>query len=462
MGNSYYVRIRGRINGPFEESKIARLIQQGKLGKSHEVSTDGHTWKDGGSLLHLFESLKPPTTTKSIKPIESEDEIQVDDSTVEPAPAIWFYAIGSERKGPINWPELQSKAGSGEINTNTLVWKEGMDKWLPAADISNLFKVPRNVTDSSSTQLGNKNNKSQISWGELLPALNVINDGSWSLAWVQCLAIALLFPLFVMEYQGIETLELSWVALTFSLYFSLLWTAFFYWCINPNRISPWRMTGVWLFTATLGIFCAIIVSMIIMPFMGDLITNPSEASFLKKIVGWSFGVGITEESAKLLALLFVASQLKAEKLPRTYCFLGVISGLAFGTIEAVSYTHGYVANHENSADPSSQAYGVFLFLLILRWLCLPLLHAVWAGISGYFLGLSYYARQNSWGWVFRGLMISAILHGIYDLGVGDKNYSWLAIASAAVSLALLVGYLRSESTLIERVSAYKPKAITIN
>ncbi|QEG35132.1 GYF domain-containing protein [Bythopirellula goksoeyrii] len=461
MGDSYYVRIRGRVNGPFDEKKLAELVQRGQLGRSHEVSLDGYTWSDAGSIAHLF--VKPKQTESPQKTIPKAQETGNRAAVLpqpQPPPAEWYYAVDGNRKGPVTWAALQSKASAGEVASTTLVWKQGMTDWLAAADITDL--INNSGKSISSSGIGSPNSTSAMSWGELFPVFGVLNDGSWTLAWVQCLAVALLFPLVALEYHGIETLELTWAALTFSLYFSLLWTAFFHWCIDPSRISPWRMAGVWLFTATLGMLGAVIGSMIVMPFLGDFLTNPSEASFLKRFVGWTFGVGLTEESGKLLALLVVASHLKVDKLPRTYCFLGVVSGLAFGTIEAVAYTHGYVAQHENSTDPSSQTYGVLLFLFMLRWLSLPLLHAVWAGLAGYFLGLSYYARHNSWGWVLRGVLIAAVLHGLYDLGAGDESYSWVAIAAAATSLALLVGYLRSEDTMIDRVSSYEPKPANVH
>jgi RsiW-degrading membrane proteinase PrsW (M82 family) len=125
--------------------------------------------------------------------------------------------------------------------------------------------------------------------------------------------------------------------------------------------------------------------------------------------------------------------------------------LAFGTIEAVGYTYVYVAKHELA--PST--YGTLFFSLMIRWICLPLLHAVWGGITGFFVGLSYHAPSGSWSWVVRGLIIAAVLHGLYDVGAVDKEYSWLAVTSAAVSLFLFVGYLRTEGTLISAVEKYR-------
>ncbi len=137
------------------------------------------------------------------------------------------------------------------------------------------------------------------------------------------------------------------------------------------------------------------------------------------------------------------------------------SGLAFGTIEAVVYTHQYVAANKLAESSDVDAYGMLVFSLMLRWICLPLLHAVWGGISGFYVGLSHHASERKWNWVAFGLLIAAVLHGIYNAGAVDKTYSWLTVVSAAVSLSLFVGYLRSEGTLIARVEQYRPSPASV-
>ena len=43
----------------------------------------------------------------------------------------WFYALGSEQKGPLEQAELEQLIQQGAITPATLVWREGMADWLP-------------------------------------------------------------------------------------------------------------------------------------------------------------------------------------------------------------------------------------------------------------------------------------------------------------------------------------------
>ena len=44
----------------------------------------------------------------------------------------WYYAQGSERKGPIDGGALKALADAGVVSSDTLVWREGMAGWEPA------------------------------------------------------------------------------------------------------------------------------------------------------------------------------------------------------------------------------------------------------------------------------------------------------------------------------------------
>ena len=46
---------------------------------------------------------------------------------------IWYYAIDGEQKGPIDAPELNLLIAVSTIGPQTLVWREGMTDWQPAA-----------------------------------------------------------------------------------------------------------------------------------------------------------------------------------------------------------------------------------------------------------------------------------------------------------------------------------------
>ncbi len=55
-----------------------------------------------------------------------------------PSPAEWYFAVKGERKGPVTLAELRAHLGSGTIPRETLVWKPGMDGWVPASSLSEL------------------------------------------------------------------------------------------------------------------------------------------------------------------------------------------------------------------------------------------------------------------------------------------------------------------------------------
>ncbi len=64
--------------------------------------------------------------------------------TSEPAPeparpgGAWWYALGTERRGPVSEPVVHDLVGSGVIRADTLVWREGMAEWAAAARMPEL------------------------------------------------------------------------------------------------------------------------------------------------------------------------------------------------------------------------------------------------------------------------------------------------------------------------------------
>lgn len=53
----------------------------------------------------------------------------------------WYYTVGSDQVGPVTFEELKRKAAAAEIHPRQdMVWQQGMDKWLPAGEIDNLFE----------------------------------------------------------------------------------------------------------------------------------------------------------------------------------------------------------------------------------------------------------------------------------------------------------------------------------
>lgn len=58
---------------------------------------------------------------------------------------MWYYAVGSEQRGPVSHEDLDRLATSGVVTLQTLVWREGMANWLAAGTLAGLLS-PLNPT----------------------------------------------------------------------------------------------------------------------------------------------------------------------------------------------------------------------------------------------------------------------------------------------------------------------------
>ncbi len=67
----------------------------------------------------------------------------------------WYYAVGSERRGPVDTVTFSGLVNKGMIQPDTLVWRTGMAEWQPwsviAPSVAGELVAP---TDSGSTALG--------------------------------------------------------------------------------------------------------------------------------------------------------------------------------------------------------------------------------------------------------------------------------------------------------------------
>lgn len=47
----------------------------------------------------------------------------------------WFYGKDGTQHGPVSDQEIGTLVASGQIDSNTIVWREGMPDWLPLAQV---------------------------------------------------------------------------------------------------------------------------------------------------------------------------------------------------------------------------------------------------------------------------------------------------------------------------------------
>ena len=57
----------------------------------------------------------------------------------------WYYATGGVQQGPIGIDELKARHAAGQIPANALIWREGMDNWIPWNQVPELAPTPEIV-----------------------------------------------------------------------------------------------------------------------------------------------------------------------------------------------------------------------------------------------------------------------------------------------------------------------------
>ena len=121
-------------------------------------------------------------------------------------------------------------------------------------------------------------------------------------------------------------------------------------------------------------------------------------------------------------------------------FYGLMAGIAFGVFEGVQY--------QTSINIRAD-YTTAFVLNIARLTSLPFLHAVWAGICGYFVGMAGLYPQYRKSLYVLALFIPATLHGLYDLFAG--SFYLVSLLIAFLSVFLLMAYLRRSNALREKL-----------
>lgn len=274
-----------------------------------------------------------------------------------------------------------------------------------------------------------------IRWSQLNPLIPLFRDGLLSLVWVQFLTFAFCFPL-ILAISYREDASLEEAAWALSLYFAILWAVFLHRCVQPDRLRKRAILGVWCGTAFLGVLAVVMVTEIgqFVPVLRNVFAATASESYLVKLVSLTLSVGCVEEIAKAIPVLWVAYRLKPGFRLTTPMYLGAVSGLAFGATEGLLYSVRYATAH----NQFQFSYGSYLVIQVLRFVSLPLLHAVWCATFGYFIGLSASHRSGALGTLVIGLGLVAVLHGAFDTFAD----SWGGFAIACLSLALFVCYVR--------------------
>jgi RsiW-degrading membrane proteinase PrsW (M82 family) len=286
--------------------------------------------------------------------------------------------------------------------------------------------------------------------GELAAALHILFPvRSWlhNSGWRQGLpllviAYALLPLVFIALFASSE--DLATPGWAYSLYIAPLWAIGFWLLIRPGVI---RVLQVQI---GIGIVVWILVWINIVTInVNTHLASPGQSLSLPSAIG----VGINEEVTKALPVLLaglILLKYRSVKLDvRMWMFLGTIAGLTFGVAEQAFYTSEAILAI-NHAQINSQAVSAVL-IFAERVFVDGFQHAVWAGISGFFIGIALNYRRRRVSLVVLGVCVPVVLHALNDWALGAFNSAWVWIIIQAASLFLFLGYTMSASSIEQQV-----------
>lgn len=166
LDEPYYVRSRGRVQGPFTLEEVRLRAKRRKLNRFDQISTDGVNWSAASRFPELFPSPpQPAAPSPTPEPQSAESEGLVVEAQPVPgaaagsneysvapqaAPAevqptesepLWHFVHGNREGGPVPFSQLQVLASQGQLAPDDYIWTEGMPDWVEAREVNGVFQM---------------------------------------------------------------------------------------------------------------------------------------------------------------------------------------------------------------------------------------------------------------------------------------------------------------------------------
>jgi uncharacterized RDD family membrane protein YckC len=122
--DKYYVRARGKINGPFDAAALQKLVRRGMLSRMHEISSDRQSWTPAGEVEELF-----PIAMGARAVVADKEPTSYEHAEPPPArptaAANYYYVQAGTTVGPVPLSVLTALAQNGTLQPNDTCWAEG-------------------------------------------------------------------------------------------------------------------------------------------------------------------------------------------------------------------------------------------------------------------------------------------------------------------------------------------------
>jgi Domain of unknown function (DUF4190)/GYF domain 2 len=144
MSDNYWIKNRGRTNGPFPIETLKQMAARGQFSTAFQISEDGNSWERADSIPELFavEEKEELISTESESSL-TEDSLyktvdQVESLNDSKKTLLWRFVNNGKPSEPITFEQLKKLALKDIIQPNGLVWNETLPNWIKAKDVSGL------------------------------------------------------------------------------------------------------------------------------------------------------------------------------------------------------------------------------------------------------------------------------------------------------------------------------------
>jgi protease PrsW len=272
-------------------------------------------------------------------------------------------------------------------------------------------------------------------WRSFLPYQEMLKPELYRSPNIRLLLFFVMFPLAVNLFSDKATLtQTIWLL---GIYYASILGVVLHHLIQPPQFSWTNTLKCLMFTAFIGIPILLLFQRV-SPF--SELYEASKLGFIPRLLGGVFGVGLLEELCKALPVYFLLLRPRQLSDPESAAFYGAMSGLGFAIAEGAAYSIRYAFG----LTAGNLGFGSYVAANTIRFVSLPLFHAVLAGIVGYFMGLAAINRSRQALIVGLGIAIAAVLHGFYNAFAGG-------IAGPLIigfSILLFFTYLGQSQTLV--------------
>lgn len=163
--------------------------------------------------------------------------------------------------------------------------------------------------------------------------------------------------------------------------------------------------------------------------VGVVLAGLVEYDTLKNLGGLPMvGVGVIEETAKLIAPVVVLLVLRRRRAPADGLLVGVAAGAGFAVLETMGYALVVLVSSGGSINALDD-------VLLMRGAMSPAAHMAWTGITAAALWAAAGRGWRGWSWLWfaGGFAVAVALHATWD----SANSTWVYVVLGIISLGIL-------------------------